>query len=219
VLESFDGPEGVEIGRVVPGDEDPRKASALQQVQHRGALVRADRRQDLEQLPSEARDEPVIARGLCERLQLEYGGTLVLVMSVVEGDRQAFQLDFGGRPGCGRCEVGDLLPPAFSLPVQLEPVRAHVHDPVDRNAVAHVIARPPAHDGDEPVKTNEALQLRARLCGRICVLRPVDDRREHAVEVEEQRDLRRRSLQLTQELVDQRGRGSHPRSIGRCAWS
>jgi len=51
-------------------------------VQHRRALVRADRRQHLEQLPSEARDEPVIARRLCERFQLEYGGTLVLAGKV-----------------------------------------------------------------------------------------------------------------------------------------
>jgi len=46
-------------------------------------------------------------------------------------------------------------------------------------------------DGDERVALREPLELRARLRGRVRVLGTVDDRGEDAVEVEEERRLRR----------------------------
>ena len=56
-----------------------------------GSLVRADGREDLEHLSSEARDEAVVVRALGDLLELEDGSLLVCAVTVmlVEDDRTA----------------------------------------------------------------------------------------------------------------------------------
>ena len=116
------------------------------------------------------------------------------------------------RPRRCRREVDDLLPPPVGLAVELEPVRADVHDAVDADARPDVVAGAAAHDGNERVTLTEAAQLVARLLGRVRILRPRDDRCEHAVEVEKERSLLRRRRQM----LEQRARDGHARSISRC---
>jgi len=80
-------------------------------------------------------------------------------------------------------------------------VPADVDDAVDRDAGSDVCAAASAHHGDEGVAVDEARQLGARLRRRIRVLRPRDDRREDAVEVEEdRRRVRRRGHTLEQRV-------------------
>ena len=50
----------------------------------------------------------------------------------------------------------------------------------------HVVAGAPAHDRHERVARRQPLELRTGLRRRHGVLRPVDDRRENTVEVEEE---------------------------------
>src|SRR3712207_7804634 len=50
--------ERVEVGRVVAGVEPSQRARALEEQLHRGALVRIERRPDLEHLAAPARKEP-----------------------------------------------------------------------------------------------------------------------------------------------------------------
>jgi hypothetical protein len=80
-------------------------------------------------------------------------------------------------------------------------VRADADDPVDSHALAHVVARPAAHHRDDGVRSHEALELGARLGRRRGILRPVDDRREHTVEVEEESGAGRVGGQLQEEIV------------------
>jgi hypothetical protein len=128
----------------------------------------------------------------------------------------ALQLDLGGGPcGSGR-EVGDLLPPVFGLRIDLEPVRADVDDAGHADALLHIGAGATADDRDETVAGDEPRELAARRRRRVRILRPLDDRRQDAVEVEEEpRFLRGRRHVLEQRVG---GRG-HPRSIGRCVSS
>jgi hypothetical protein len=65
-------------------------------------------------------------------------------------------------------------------------VRTDAHDAVYRHASAHVVAGAARDDCDEGIPVDEPLQLLTCLVGRICVVGPRDDGREHAVEVEEE---------------------------------
>ena len=80
-------------------------------------------------------------------------------------------------------------------------MRADADDAVHADAGSHVLARPAAHDRDERVAPDEPLELRARLRWRGRVLRPLDDRRQHPVEVEEQSRLGRISREPREEIV------------------
>jgi hypothetical protein len=155
-------------------------------------------------------------RELRELLQLEDGRLLVVAVAVVEGNGQSFELDLRRRPGRSTREVDDLPPPAVRLAVELEPVRADVHDSVDRDAFADVVARSAADDGNEWIAADESRKLHPSLRWRVGVLGTRDDRREHAVEVEEDRGFLRRRSHVLEQRVGCRG---HARSIGRCVLS
>src|SRR5262249_6808844 len=70
VLELLDRAKGVDVGRVVAGHERAGEATALEQLADGGALVRAGRRQHLEHLAAEARDEPLVAGAVGDLLEL-----------------------------------------------------------------------------------------------------------------------------------------------------
>ena len=91
-------------------------------------------------------------------------------------------------------------------------MRADADDAVHAEPRAHVVAGAPAHDRDERVPRHEPLELGARLRRRRGVLGPLDDRREDAVEVEEQRRRARVGRKLLDECV---GPAATARSIGR----
>src|SRR5204862_7067775 len=124
-------------------------------------------------------------------LELEHRRSLVLRVAEVEGDRQPLQLRLARGPRSAGGELHDPPAPTFGLRVALEPVRADVDDPADADTLAHVAARPAADDADERVPLYEPLELRSRLRGWVRILRPRHDRREHAVEVEEDAGLGR----------------------------
>ena len=201
----LNGHERIEVGRVVTGDERARQPRALEQRAHRGALVRADRRQHLEHLAAEARGEAVLPCAFGELLELEHRVSFVFAVAEVERDRQAFQLRLGLRPRRLGCELDDLVPPALGVAIELEPVRADIDEPVHPDPLANVGAAAAADHRDEPVPLVQPLQLVPRRLRRVRVFRPRDDRREHAVEV--QKDSR---------LVgcNRDGLERHPRSIG-----
>ena len=69
----------------------------------------------------------------------------------------------------------------------LEAVLAGVGERIDTDDPARHLARAARHGCDQPVAARQAGELGAGLVGDARVFRPVDDRREHAVDVEEQR--------------------------------
>jgi hypothetical protein len=173
------------------------------QPSHRGALVRIDRREHLEHFSSEPGFEADRPRSFGEALELGGRGRLVLGAAVVkrDGETLAFRVV---PPGLVRERV-DAGPPDLCARVELESVRPDAHDAVDAEASAHVVAGAARDDRDEGVAVREALQLLPRLGRRVRVLRTRDDRREHAVEVEEQP----RALRLGREALEQRSPRCH----------
>ena len=77
----------------------------------------------------------------------------------------------------------------------------------------HVVTRPPADHADQPVAADEPFELCARLGRRIRVYWSRDDRREHAVEVEEDAGFGGRGRKALEQRVGGRG---HALSIGGC---
>ena len=73
----------------------------------------------------------------------------------------------------GRLELEAVLPDIAQL--------GHAHDPLG------CVARPPRHAGDETEAESEPAELQACLVGHGGILGSLDDRGEHAVDVEEQR--------------------------------
>ena len=123
---------------------------ALEQVADRRSLVRADRRQHLEHLAAEPCDEPSSCATSAtprarERLPPRRRGC-------GNGTRPTSpSARLRRRPRSAAGEVGDLLPPAIGLPVELEAVRADDDHAVDVDALAHVVSGPPADHGDEGI--------------------------------------------------------------------
>ena len=180
----------------------------VEKLPDRRPLVRVERRQHLEHLAAEAGEEALGARPRRDLVELGHRSVLVLAVAIVERDGQALVLDLLRRPARVAGERVDPPPPRLRLRIELEPVRADVDDPVDADAGANVVARPAADDADEPVAAGEPLQLGARLRRSGRVLGPRDDRREHAVEVEEEARLVRRGREALHQCVCGRGQRS-----------
>ena len=123
------------------------------------------------------------------------------MLAEVERDREPLHLDLLRRPGRVGRERRERAPPAVGLRLELEPVRADADDAVHAESRPHVLARAPAHDRDERVAADEPLELGAGLRRRRRVLGPLDDRREHPVEVEEEPRLGRLGRELREEIV------------------
>ena len=73
-------------------------------------------------------------------------------------------------------------------------------DPVDADEPAGVITRAPAHAGDQEVAAHEAAKLGARLLRHFRKVGPGDDRREDAVDVEQDRAPLRRVAERSEDL-------------------
>ena len=143
------------------------------------------------------------------------GGTVIVpllllvgVSTEVERDGEALQLDFLLRPRRVGRERGEYASPAIGLWLELEPVRADADDAVYAQSSADVLARAPADDCHERVPADQPPELSARLGRRHRVLRPLDDRRENAVEVEEEPSRDGIGRELLDECVGPAGHGS-----------
>jgi hypothetical protein len=126
---------------------------------------------------------------------------LVRMAAEVERHRQPLHLDLLRRPRRVGRERREGASPAVGLRLELEAVRADAHDAVHADARAHVVSGPSAHHRNEGVLGDEALEFAASLgrCNR--VLRPLDDRREDAVEVEEESRFVGAGGQLCEQIV------------------
>jgi hypothetical protein len=158
-------------------------------------------RQHLEDLAPVARHQARARGGLGNRVELPHRLGLVRASTEVEGDREPLQLHLLLRPRRVGRERREHPAPAVGLRLELEPVRADVDDTLHPDAGPHVLARPAAHDRDDRVAPDEPLDLGTRLGRRRRVLRPRDDRREHAVKVEEDARLRRPRRQPRENFV------------------
>ena len=102
-------------------------------------------------------------------------------------ERDAERLHLHRRPRHLGREPVDPARPLVRGGVELEPVLAGIGQRVHADDRARDVARASGHACDEPVASGEAGQLRAGACGDARVLGPRDDRREDAVDVEEDR--------------------------------
>ena len=84
-------------------------------------------------------------------------------------------------------------------------MRADDGHPADGEALLHVGSGAAADDGHERVASDQAPELRTRLGGRVGVGGPIDDRREDAVEVEQDPRLPRRRREAFEQRVGGRG--------------
>ena len=148
------------------------------------SLVGAHRRPDLEHLPAEARHEAFPPRALGHLLEVGEGGFLVLGLPVVKGDRQPLVLHGPVDPGR---EGLDPLAPVRRFGLELQPVRTDVADAVDADEPPGVLAGPAADARDERVASGEPRDLGPGLLRDACAVGSRGDRRERAVDVEQDR--------------------------------
>ncbi len=158
------------------------------------------------------RDEPGGLGGSRDLVGSAFAVLFVLGEPEVEGQRDAaLVLDVPRPVGLGE-EPLQLGTPLQRLGIRLEPVHSDVLEPVEADEPLGLRRRPAADAGDEAVAADEALQLRFRLLGNRCVLRPLDDRRERPVHVEDHRG----HLGLAPKPHEQ-GRGAHRPTLALCA--
>ena len=176
------------------------------------ALVRCDRRPQLEHLPAEPGDKALRASAGRDRLEHAQRLRFVLGPAVVEGDRQRFSLDV--LPVDRRREPQQPLAPRSRLRDELEPVLADIHELVEPDDASSIRPGAPADARDERVTGVQPAQLGPRLLRHGRLVRHVDDRGQHSVDVEEERG----PLGLPGQPRDQVGSGHRPR-IRRCRGS
>jgi hypothetical protein len=183
-LEPLEGPEAVQIGRVVARVESALEAGIEEKTAHSSALVGVDGRPDLQHLPAETRHKAFLARSFGDLLEVGKGGILVVRLPVMERDRKALVLH--GPVDAGP-EGVDPLPPILRLRLELEAVRPDVADAVDADEPPGILARSAADARDERIPTGESFDLVPCLLRYTCVLRPRGDRSQGPVDVEHDR--------------------------------
>ena len=170
-----------------PGVERALRAALAEQVRDGRALVRVERRPQLEHLPAEAGDEPLVPRPggdlleQCASASASFAGA-----AVVEADRERLPLDV--LPVDGRREALEPLAPGSGLRLELEPVLADV----DRARRAPTTRRASAPERPLMQATSAYRRVQAQSSARVssgtaASCGHVDDRREHAVDVEQDR--------------------------------
>ena len=184
-LQRLDGVEGVEVGRVVARVERALEPALAEQVGDRRPLVRSDRRPQLQHLPSEARHEALVPGARRRRLEHRERLCLVLGAPVVERDRQRLALDVVPVDRLG--ERVQALAPLGRLGYELEAVLADVDELVEPDDAARIRSGAAADAGDERVPLVQPRHLGARLLRHDGFVRNVDDRRQHSVDVEQDR--------------------------------
>ena len=102
----------------------------------------------------------------------------------VVGDRQGLALDVAGRVAA---KAWIRAAHVCGLRVELQAVLPRIDQLRDAHQLACHGARPARHTGDERVAGGEPAELGARRLGHARRVGAVDDRRQHAVDVEKQR--------------------------------
>jgi hypothetical protein len=126
---------------------------------------------------------------LRDPLELRPRGHLVGRVAEMESRRDALVLD--SRPLDRRQEIDEPTRPFVCAVRQLEPVVPNVNQLGQADHMPCVGFRPPTDARNERVPRREPSQLRPRLRRHACVLGSRHDRREHAVDVEQDRRARR----------------------------
>ena len=183
-LEPVETRERVDVRRIVAGVERTRDVRALHERRDGGSLVRLDRRPHFEHHPAPAGHEPLGPRSLLHSREVGAGGRLVLRAPEVERHAERLAL---GWPVDARRERRDPVGPCGGLRRQLEAVLADDCDAGNPDEALDVGAGATADAGDERVARGEPRELVPGLLRDPRVLGPLDDRRERAVDVEEDR--------------------------------
>ena len=178
--------ERVEVGRVVARVQRSASAGLYEERDERSALVGVDGRTDLEHLAPPARNESLLTRALRDATELRARCLLVRDLAVVVGEGEPLVLDGPlHRRTKARHQRGEFL----RSWVELEPVVSDAADALDADESRRIVPCAAADAGDEEVFTREPPELRLRLLRHARELGPCDDRREHAVDVEDERRL------------------------------
>ena len=193
--------EGIQIGRVVTCVEGLPRARFREEGSHGRPFVRGHRRMDLEHLAAPPRDESVFPGSLRQLLELGVRGGFVRRFPEVVRERQPLVLYL--EPD-RVFERGYPVRELFRFGGELEPVVPDVANALDAHEAPGLVARPSAHAGDEQVAAGQPLEL---VPGRLWHGRELgsgDDRRERAVDVEDQRALRGRISKRAEEILRHR---------------
>ena len=209
--------ERVEVGGVVADVERDGEVAVAQQVDDPGALVDPHRRPDLEHLAAPVGGEarPLGGRRdvLDRRLRLLLVGHAAPVqrrdrLLVLQPHAQLAQI-------LGEVLVGEVLDaarPRLQLAVELggdrarhqhlRAVRAQVGDRAERDDPAGVGGAPAGHAGDHAVAARDLDQRPPGALGHVRVVGVQNDRRQHAVDVEQDGGALRVGLQWPQQLLE-----------------
>ena len=157
----------------------------MEQAAHGRSLVRVERREDLQHLAAVPRSESLCSRARGDAVERRPCGRLVRDVAVVERGRQVLVL----RPGPARLRQEARQPrrPCVRLRLELETVVADVDELGNTDDALGVLACPPADARDERVAGVQSPQLLLGLRRDARVLGTGDDRRERAVDVEQDR--------------------------------
>jgi hypothetical protein len=117
-------------------------------------------------------------------------------------------------------ELGHPLGPGRDLRIELDlggaaaqdlgAVVAHVGDRAERHDPPRGTRAAPGHAGHEPVALGDRDEQHARRLGHVRVVRVADDRREHAVDVEQHSAAARIGAQRLEMVGQGRGSGHEP---------
>jgi hypothetical protein len=180
--------ERVEIAPVVAGDHHPRETALRDELAHRIAFARP-RDHELDDLPSRSFLEFELRREV--RRDRANGLGVLGSGSIVERDPRPFALEANAietidprprREGNGLPAFGLAAPPAVGA---LAPIRACEEHARRSGSSAEIFERP---SGDDRHECETACERDKRFPRTACerrILRTLDDRRERAVEVEE----------------------------------
>jgi len=141
-------------------------------VSYRGALVRLERRPELEHHPAEARDEPRVARPSGDLEQVRLGGLRILCCPVVERDSEPLVLD---RPRDALGELTQPRGPCRRFGVELETVLPDVDEVVEPDDAPRVVTGAAAHAGNERVPAVQPTELLAGFLRHARVFGTIDD--------------------------------------------
>ena len=184
-VELVERSKAVEVGHVVAGVQPALQARLGEQRAHGGSFRRVDRRHHFEHEAAPLRAQPLGERVGGNGFERPARGLSVGCAPVVErrGQRLHLQVGPAGRPGEPVEALGER---GAAGPAR---ARAGRRSAGRRRRRSCVQTRPCGRSmhATSPYEPRKPLELALCLGGNTCVLRPLDDRSEHAVDVQEER--------------------------------